>query len=471
MHALVHHCGVFGVWNHPDAAHLTYMGLYALQHRGQESAGIVSADGSQLYIHKGMSYVSDVFRPEDLAKLPGTLAIGHVRYSTAGQSFTQNAQPLVAHFTWGSLAVAHNGNIVNAYSLRNRLEREGAIFSTTTDTEVILHLIARSRKWDFIDAILWALAQLKGAYTLVMLTPDTLIGVRDTYGFRPLWMGRRDQAWILASETCALDLIDAEPVREVEPGEIVIINEDGIQSLRPFPPTRRAQCIFELVYFARPDSVIYGRSVSESRHAMGRRLAVEAPADADIVVPVPDSGVDAAIGYAEASGLPLKFGLIRNHYVGRTFIQPSQSSRTFSVRVKLNPVRSIVEGKRIVLIDDSIVRGTTSRKIIQMLRHAGVREIHMRISCPPIIGPCYYGIDTPSEEELIANHYDVAGIARFIGVDSLAYLSLNGLLESVGDPDGQAFCVACYTRDYPIPIQDEYAIFKKARLLQREITG
>ncbi|GBC84849.1 Amidophosphoribosyltransferase [bacterium HR11] len=458
-------CGVFGVWNHPEAAHLTYMGLYALQHRGQESAGIVTADGERLFEHKGMGYVSDVFTEDVLKKLPGHLAIGHVRYSTAGRSFLQNAQPLVAHRAWGSLAIAHNGNIVNALSLRESLERDGAIFSTTTDTEVILHLVARSRRWDLVDAILWALHQLKGAFTLVILTPDTLIGVRDPYGFRPLWLGRKDGAWVLASETSALDLIDAVPEREVQPGEVIVINEDGIQSLKPFPAVGRAQCIFELVYFSRPDSVIFGRSVSEARVEMGRWLAREAPADADIVVPVPDSGVHAAIGYAEASGLPFQFGLIRNHYVGRTFIQPSQANRSFGVKVKLNPVRPVVGGKRVVLIDDSIVRGTTSRKIVQMLRQAGAREIHMRISCPPIIGPCYYGIDTPSEEELIANHYDVAGIARFIGADTLAYLSLEALLRSVGDPEGREFCVACYTRDYPIPA--DHQKIKQVRILER----
>jgi amidophosphoribosyltransferase len=458
-------CGVFGIWNHPEAAHLTYMGLYALQHRGQESAGIVTADGERLFEHKGMGYVSDVFTEEILKKLPGHLAIGHVRYSTAGRSFLQNAQPLVAHRAWGSMAIAHNGNIVNALSLREALERDGAIFSTTTDTEVILHLVARSRRWDFVDAILWALSQLKGAFTLVILTADTLIGVRDPYGFRPLWLGRKDGAWVLASETSALDLIDAVPEREVQPGEVLVINEDGIQSLRPFPTAVRAQCIFELVYFSRPDSVIFGRSVSEARVEMGRWLAREAPADADIVVPVPDSGVHAAIGYAEASGLPFQFGLIRNHYVGRTFIQPSQANRSFGVKVKLNPVRAVVQGKRLVLIDDSIVRGTTSRKIVQMLRQAGAREIHMRVSCPPIVGPCYYGIDTPSEEELIANHYDVAGIARFIGADSLAYLSLEALLRSVGDPEGREFCVACYTRDYPIPA--DHQKIKRVRILER----
>jgi len=458
-------CGVFGIWNHPEAAHLAYMGLYALQHRGQESAGIVTADGERLFEHKGMGYVSDVFTEDILKKLPGHLAIGHVRYSTAGRSFLQNAQPLVAHRAWGSLAIAHNGNIVNALSLRESLERDGAIFSTTTDTEVILHLVARSRRWDLVDAILWALHQLKGAFTLVILTPDTLIGVRDPYGFRPLWLGRKDGAWVLASETSALDLIDATPEREVQPGEVIVINEDGIQSLKPFPTTVRAQCIFELVYFSRPDSVIFGRSVSEARVEMGRWLAREAPADADIVVPVPDSGVHAAIGYAEASGLPFQFGLIRNHYVGRTFIQPSQANRSFGVKVKLNPVRPVVGGKRVVLIDDSIVRGTTSRKIVQMLRQAGAREIHVRISCPPIIGPCYYGIDTPSEEELIANHYDVAGIARFIGADTLAYLSLEALLRSVGDPQGREFCVACYTRDYPIPA--DHQKIKQVRILER----
>ena len=462
---LHHECGVFGIWNHPEAAYLTYLGLFALQHRGQESAGIVISDGERMQAHRGMGYVNDVFREEVLERLKGEVAIGHVRYSTAGHSFLKNAQPLLAHFAWGGLAIAHNGNLVNAYTLREQLEQEGAIFTTTSDTEVILHLIARSRKWDMVDALLMALHQVRGAYTLVMMTPDTLIGVRDSYGFRPLWLGRVDDAWVLASETSALDLINAKHEREVEPGEVIVINADGIQCLRLPEAPRYAQCVFELVYFARPDSVIFGRSVTEARVEMGRWLAREAPAEADMVVPVPDSGVWAALGYAEESGLPFQFGLIRNHYVGRTFIQPAQQMRNFGVRVKLNPVRSIVEGKRIVLIDDSIVRGTTSRKIVQMLRDAGAREIHMRISCPPIIGPCYYGIDTPFEEELIANHYSVKEIARFIGADSLYYLSLDALLRSVRDPEGESFCVACYTRDYPIRADQQR--FKQARLLER----
>ncbi len=462
---LHHECGVFGIWNHPEAAYLTYLGLFALQHRGQESAGIVISDGERMQAHRGMGYVNDVFREEVLERLKGQVAIGHVRYSTAGHSFLKNAQPLLAHFAWGGLAIAHNGNLVNAYTLREQLEQEGAIFTTTSDTEVILHLIARSRKWDMVDALLMALHQVRGAYTLVMMTPDTLIGVRDSYGFRPLWLGRIDDAWVLASETSALDLINAKHEREVEPGEVIVINADGIQCLRLPEAPRYAQCVFELVYFARPDSVIFGRSVTESRVEMGRWLAREAPAEADMVVPVPDSGVWAALGYSEESGLPFQFGLIRNHYVGRTFIQPAQQMRNFGVRVKLNPVRSIVEGKRIVLIDDSIVRGTTSRKIVQMLRDAGAREIHMRISCPPIIGPCYYGIDTPFEEELIANHYSVKEIARFIGADTLYYLSLDALLRSVRDPKGESFCVACYTRDYPIRADQQR--FKQARLLER----
>ena len=465
---LHHECGVFGIWNHPEAARMTYLGLFALQHRGQESAGMVVADGAHMQIHRGMGYVDDVFPETVLRELNGRFAVGHVRYSTAGHSFLKNAQPFLAHFAWGGLAIAHNGNLVNAYTLRDQLEREGAIFTTTSDTEVILHLIARSQKWDMVNALLSALQAVRGAYSMVLMTPDTLIGVRDSYGFRPLWLGRRGEAWVLASETSALDLIEATPEREIEPGEVLVINADGMRRFRLPPAPHLAHCIFELVYFARPDSQIFGRSVTEVRVEMGRWMARESPVDADMVVPVPDSGLWAALGYAEESGLPLQFGLIRNHYVGRTFIQPAQQMRNFGVRVKLNPVRSVVQGRRLILIDDSIVRGTTSRKIVQMLRQAGAREVHMRISCPPIIGPCYFGIDTPFEEELIANHYGIEEIARYIGADTLHYLSLEALLRSVRDPDDRAFCVACYTRDYPLAV--DRVRFKTARLLERTST-
>lgn len=461
-------CGVFGIWNHPEAAYLTYLGLFALQHRGQESAGMVVSDGVKMHVHRGMGYVNDVFRNSILEHLKGRYAIGHVRYSTAGQSLLKNAQPLMAHFHWGGLAIAHNGNLVNAHILREQMEREGAILTTTSDTEVILHLIARSRNPNLVEALISSLQIVKGAYTLVLMTPDTLIGVRDAYGFRPLWLGRLGESWVLASETSALDLIDAVPEREIEPGEIIVINADGIRRYHLPPAPQLAQCIFELVYFARPDSQIFNRSVTEVRIEMGRWMARESPVDADIVVPVPDSGLWAALGYAEESGIPLQFGLIRNHYVGRTFIQPAQQMRHFGVRVKLNPVRSVVRDRRVILVDDSIVRGTTSRKIVQMLRQAGAREVHMRISCPPIIGPCFYGIDTPFEEELIANHYTIPEIARYIGADTLQYLSLEALLRSVGDPTNRSFCVACYTRDYPIRV--DRLRFQNARLLERAVT-
>ncbi len=468
------HCGVFAVYGHPEAAKLTYLGLYALQHRGQESAGIAATDGQRLVSYKGMGHVADVFTQEILNKLPGHAAIGHTRYSTAGETNLKNAQPLSVSCHKGEVALAHNGNLANATTLRKELESRGDIFQTTSDSEVILHYFARSKHSGIPEAVAEALDKLVGAYSLVMLFKDSVFAIRDPRGFRPLCLGRLDGAYVVASETCAFDLINATSVREVEPGEMVILDRRGLASLR-FAPPQPTQCIFEHVYFSRPDSVIFGRSVQSSREMLGRLLAREHPADADLVVPVPDSGVAAAIGYAEESSLPLKFGLIRNHYVGRTFIEPTQAIRDFGVKLKLNPVQSLLEGKRVVLVDDSIIRGTTSRKIVRIVRQAGAREVHVRISCPPTISPCYYGIDTPSEKELIASvhceHFDshrkvVSGrkettssarsvdeIREFIGADSLGYLSLEGLREAVGDTEGR-YCLACYTANYPTAIQE-----------------
>jgi amidophosphoribosyltransferase len=443
-------CGVFGIYGHSEAANLTYLGLYGLQHRGQESAGIVSSNGERLFEEKGMGHVARCFKRKQVRRLKGHLAIGHVRYSTAGKSNLLNAQPLRIDCNKGEIAIAHNGNLVNAVEMRNELEAGGSIFGTSSDTEVILHLIARSRKDDLEAAIVDALKQLRGAYSLVFVTPDRIIGVRDPRGFRPLALGRLGEAHLLTSESCALDLIDAELVREVEPGEMVVIGPSGLKSYHPFPKETPAQCIFEYVYFSRPDSVVYGRSVHEVRKRLGRELASEQPADADVVVPVPDSGVYAALGYSEGAGLPLEFGLVRNHYVGRTFIEPRQAIRHFGVKLKLNPVRTLLEGRRVVLIDDSIVRGTTSRKIVSMVRAAGAKEVHMRISCAPTIGPCYYGVDTPQSSELIASTHSIDGICQFIEADSLGYLSLEGMERAVGP--GSTFCTSCYTNEYPVAL-------------------
>jgi amidophosphoribosyltransferase len=449
-------CGVFGIYGHPEAAKLTYLGLYALQHRGQESAGIVSSDGLRLYASRAMGYVADAFDEAALQSLPGCAAIGHVRYSTAGSSKLANAQPILIECAHGEIALCHNGNLVNAAELRAELVRQGSIFQTNSDTEVVLHLYARSRAVTAEAAVVESVTQVQGAFSLALLTRDRLIAVRDPHGFRPLALGRLGEAWIVCSETCALDLIGGEYVRDVEPGEILVIGSGGMRSIRPYPPARLAHCVFEHVYFARPDSYVFGESVNTIRTNLGRRLAEEAPADADVVVPIPDSGVCAAIGYAERSGLPLQFGLIRNHYVGRTFIQPQQAIRHFGVKVKLNPVRSILEGKRVVLVDDSIVRGTTSRKIVKMVKAAGAREVHMRISCPPTVSPCFYGIDTPRRSELIAATHGVDEIQRYLEADSLAYLSLEGLLAAVG-PRRQDYCTSCYTGRYPVafPRDDE----------------
>jgi amidophosphoribosyltransferase len=457
-------CGLFGIFGHPEAAHLTYLGLYALQHRGQESAGIVAADGERLRIEKGMGLVNDIFTDECLARLPGDRAMGHVRYSTAGDTVAANAQPYLIECHRGPIAVGHNGNLVNAAILRHELEAAGSIFQSTSDTEVILHLYARSHRERLEDAIAASLSKVMGAFSLLFLTKDALVGARDPWGFRPLVLGQLNGAPVLASETCALDLIDAEYVRDVEPGELVVADRNGVRSFHPFPPEPVSQCVFEHIYFARPDSQIFGGNVLASRLNLGRQLAREAPAAADIVVPVPDSGMGAALGFSQESALPFEWGLIRNHYVGRTFIEPKQSIRSFGVKIKLNPVRRILEGKRVVLIDDSIVRGTTSRKIVGMVRAAGAREVHMRISSPPTTGPCHYGIDTPRRSELIASRQSVEEIRAFIAADSLAYLSHEGLLEAVGDPAGRRHCTACFSGRYPVAVSqtdDQLALFDK----------
>jgi amidophosphoribosyltransferase len=461
-------CGVFGIFGHPEAANMTYLGLYALQHRGQESAGIAASDGTQVRISREMGYVADVFDGETLATLHGSLAIGHVRYSTAGESKLLNAQPILIDCAHGQIGICHNGNIVNARELRDDLVRRGSIFQSNSDTEVILHLYARSRAASVEEAIVESVAQVQGAFSLAMLTRDKLIAVRDPHGFRPLALGRLDDAWVVASETCAMDLIGATYVRDVEPGEVVVISAEGLRSIKPFPPAPLAHCIFEHVYFARPDSYVFGRSVNEVRTELGRILAREQPVDADVVVPVPDSGVCAAMGYAEESGVPLRMGLIRNHYVGRTFIQPQSSIRHFGVKVKLNPVRSILAGKRVVLVDDSIVRGTTSRKIVRMVRAAGAREVHVRISCPPTISPCFYGVDTPSTSELIAATHTLPEIREFLEADSVAYLSLEGLMSAVGSSRG-SYCSSCYTGVYPVALpRDEAGHLQLALKLDKE---
>ena len=447
-------CGVFAIFGHPEAARLTYLGLYALQHRGQESAGIVAGDGRRLRVQKGPGLVADFFTDERLDALQGDRAIGHVRYSTAGEPGSANAQPILIDCHRGPIALAHNGNLVNAELLRHELESAGSIFQSSADTEVILHLYARSHREPLEDAIAASLSKVRGAYSLVFLTRDALVAGRDPLGFRPLVLGRLGESWIVSSETCALDLIDAEPVRDVEPGEMVVMDASGVRSHRPFPPQPPCQCVFEHVYFARPDSQVFGRNVLTTRQALGRQLAREAPAAADVVVPVPDSGIGAALGYAEESGLRYAPGLIRNHYVGRTFIEPRQSIRSFGVKVKLNPVREVLAGRRVVLIDDSLVRGTTSRKIVGMVRAAGAREVHLRISSPPTIGPCHYGIDTPLRSELIAARLSLTGIREHLGADSLAYLSQEGLLRAVGDPAGGRHCTACFSGRYPVPVTE-----------------
>jgi amidophosphoribosyltransferase len=455
-------CGVFGIYGHPEAANLTYLGLRALQHRGQESAGIATADGERVRVSRAMGHVADAFDESILQALPGHLAIGHTRYSTAGESKLLNAQPILIDCSHGQIAVAHNGNLVNARELKDELVRNGSIFQTSSDTEVILHLYAKSRANNVEEALTESISQVRGAYSLVLLTKNRMIAARDPHGFRPLVLGRLRDAYIVCSETCALDLLDATYERDIEPGEIVVVSEGGVRSIKPFPDMPKAHCVFEHVYFARPDSYVFGRSVNEVRTNLGRILAREAPVEADVVVPIPDSGVCAAIGYAEETKLPMRMGLIRNHYVGRTFIQPQQSIRHFSVKVKLNPVRSILEDRRVVLLDDSIVRGTTSRKIVKMVKAAGAREVHLRISCPPTVSPCFYGIDTPSRSELIAATHTIDEIRKYVQADSLAYLSLEGLRSAVGSEQG-SYCTSCYTGVYPVAFpRDERAYLQLA---------
>jgi amidophosphoribosyltransferase len=447
-------CALMGVYGHPEAANLVYLGLYAQQHRGQEGSGIVSSDRSLLLSHRGLGLVADVFDQQVLERLVGEMAIGHNRYATSGRTLLKNTQPFVVEFARGGLAVAHNGNLVNALELREALEARGAIFQSSVDTEVIVHLIAGAGGETLVDRIVAALGSIRGAYSLLFLSQNELIAARDPNGFRPLVMGRIKDAVVFASETCALDLIGATYERELAAGEVVVASADGVRSLFPFPRAPLTRCVFEYVYFARPDSTVFGRNVYQVRKALGRQLAREQPAAADLVVPVPDSGVPAALGFAEESGLPFDFGLIRNHYVGRTFIEPQDAIRHFGVKVKLNAQRQVLDGKRIVVVDDSIVRGTTSRKIVSMLRGAGAREVHMRISSPPTIGPCYYGVDTPTRSELIASDHSIESIREFTTADSLGFLSQEGLYPFTNG-DGEGFCDACFTGRYPLPVSDE----------------
>jgi amidophosphoribosyltransferase len=454
-------CGVVAIFAHPEAEKLAYLGLHALQHRGQESAGIVTSDGLTSRVHRAMGLVADIFTEDVLSRMRGSLAIGHTRYSTAGDSALLNAQPILVQSNKGSIAVAHNGNLVNANEIRSRLERQGSIFQTNSDTEVIVHLIALSKEQTLPEAMADALRRVEGAFSLVMMSNDRVFAARDPRGFRPLAMGRipalegqRRDTVVFASETCAFDLIGATYERDVKPGELVVVGPEGTSSRFYSTSAPQSSCIFEHVYFSRPDSVVFGRAVQTSREELGRQLAREAPVDADLVVPVPDSGVTAAMGYSAESGIPFRFALIRNHYVGRTFIEPRQTVRDFGVKLKLNPVRSLLQGNRVVLVDDSIVRGTTSRKIVRMIRNAGAKEVHLRVSCPPTISPCYYGVDTPSKKQLIAANQSVEEIREYIGADSLAYLSLDGLKKACGEGETTSYCSACYTGKYPTSIVD-----------------
>jgi len=441
-------CGIFGIFGHAEASTLTQLGLFALQHRGQEACGIVSSDGTDLHQFRSKGLVADVLGEDVLRNLKGAAAIGHTRYSTTGRNTIKEVQPFAVTCQHGDIAVCHNGNLPFAEARRKELEKDGAIFSSTSDTETILHGIARTRATNAIEAIEKVLMETEGAYSLLFLTPTALIAVRDARGFRPLVLGKLKDAWCVASETCAFDLIDAKYVREVEPGEMLIIDENGVESRKPFAPKQSAVCTFEHVYFSRPDSTIFGKSVNESRHKMGKQLAIEQPVEADIVVPVPDSGVAAAIGYSAESGINFRQAIIRNHYVGRTFIEPSQSIRSFGVRLKLNPIKDLINGRRVVLVDDSIVRGTTSKKIVQMVREAGASEVHMRISCPPTMHSCYYGVDTPHRQDLIASRMSVPEIRDYIEADSLGYLSLEGMLDAIGI-DAANSCTACWSGNYP----------------------
>ena len=461
-------CGVFGIHGHDEAANIAYLGMHALQHRGQESAGLVASDEGRLRRHVAMGLVSDAFNRDVLARLPGTAAIGHVRYSTAGSSELRNAQPFLFDYAGGSVSIAHNGNLVNAAELRAEREAQGSIFQTSSDTEVIVHLMAKAPQPDILGKLIAALKRVRGAYSLVLLTSDgKMIGVRDPNGFRPLVIGRVKDAYVLSSETCSFDLIEADLLREVEPGEIVVIEKGGMTSHRQPETAARTFCVFAHVYFARPDSQVNGKSVYRAREKMGMRLAQEAPVEADVVIPVPDSGVPAAVGYAKESGIPFELGLIRSHYVGRTFIEPQDSIRHFGVRLKLSPVRAVVDGKRVVVVDDSLVRGTTSRKIVKMLRGAGAKEDHLRISAPPTTHPCYYGIDTPTRSELVAASHTIDEINTYVTSDSLSYLSHEGMMGAVGSPTdkpGQGYCSACFTGNYPVPLgQSALVQLRRAR--------
>jgi amidophosphoribosyltransferase len=455
FHDIHEECGIFGVYGHPEAANLTYLGLYALQHRGQEGAGICSADGKNLYIEKNMGLVADIFSEKKLKKLPGHAAIGHNRYSTTGSSSLKNVQPLIANHSRGSIAIAHNGNLINADQIRARLESEGALFHSSSDSEVILHLMARSKRSDAHERIIDALKDVRGAFSLLFAGEDEIIAVRDPYGIRPLALGELDGAYVVSSETCAFDLINAKYIRDVAPGEMIVINKRGLHSIEALKSSRLAHCVFEFIYFSRPDSYIFNHTcVNTIRNNFGRQLAKDSPVDADMVIPVPDSGVPAAIGYAAESGIPFDFGLIRNHYVGRTFIEPRQSIRHFGVKIKLNPIRDLLAGKRVVVVDDSIVRGTTSKKIIKMIREVGgAKEVHLRISSPPTIGPCFYGIDTPTRQELIASSHMVEEIRKYITADSLAYMTVEGVRNIIPDP--QNYCMACFNNNYPITFRKE----------------
>ena len=444
-------CGVVGVYGHPDAANLAYLGLYALQHRGQESAGIVASNNGKMHLEVGMGLVADVFSDARLKKLPGNIAIGHNRYSTTGVSMIKNAQPCLIEYVGGTMAMGHNGNLVNAPEIRKKLGGAGAIFQSTNDSEVVVHLMAQSRRNSFIDRAVSALSQVEGAYSIVLMSESELIAARDPKGFRPLCLGNLNGAYIVASESCVMDLVEAEFVRELEPGELVLINKSGIHSFFPFKKTDTKQCVFEHIYFSRPDSYLFGKSVYSVRKLMGQTLAKEKPVEADVAVPVPDSGVISAMGYSEESGIPFQMGLIRNHYVGRTFIEPQSQIRDFGVKIKLNAVKNIIEGQRVIIIDDSIVRGTTSKKIVKMLRDVGAREVHVRISSPPTTHPCFYGIDTPTKGELIASNMSTDQTCDYLGADSLYYITLEKMLDIFGE-QREDFCAACFDGRYPVDV-------------------
>ena len=449
-------CGVVGIYGHREAAQLTYLCLYALQHRGQESAGIVTANGSEFFFHKALGLVSDIFSDANILKrLEGTMAIGHNRYSTTGGNILSNVQPLVMNINTGPIAISHNGNLVNSKSIRSQLMKRGAIFQTTSDSEIIVHLIAKSQKDTITDRVKEAVRQIKGAFSLLILTKDTLMAVRDPKGFRPLCLGEKEGASIVASESCAFDLIGANYIRDIMPGEMITINESGLQSEMIFSPQKPAYCVFEFIYFSRPDSKIFRENVDKTRRKFGKKLAEESPADADIVIAVPDSSNTAALGYARTSNIKFEIGLIRNHYIGRTFIHPIQKQRDFNVRIKFNPVAGVLKDRRVVIVEDSIVRGTTLKYLVKMLRDAGAKEVHIRVSSPPIISPCYYGMDFPTKEELIANNSTVEEIRKFLNVDSLKYFSLKGLLESVENGEN-SFCTACFSGKYPVPVREHF---------------